>query len=340
MCVSPLHGFRLPDGQVLVTPRDSRVAYYDGSRWRGSASLDVLSAAGKPVLRDCMQLPCGHCIDCRLQKSREWATRMMLESQYHMYNYFLTLTYDDAHVPVSYFPEPETGEALPALTLCKADLQAFFKRLRRRLDYHNDIKIRYYAAGEYGDQTHRPHYHAIVFGLFLDDLVPLKTSRLGYQYFESPMLSSVWGKGFVTVGVVSWQDCAYVARYCTKKLGGDYRDFYKTFRIEPEFALMSRSPGIGYQYFAEHADDIYKMDELFLALSDGGKKVRPPHYYDSLYKQIDEATMEVVKERRRRYAESSQAMQRRFSGLTDDERLQARADLLMRKAQALVRPDC
>lgn len=338
MCLNPLKGFRLPDGSVKVVSRETKVVYKSSTgSWLASPALD---AVGRETIRDSIQIPCGHCIDCRLTQSRQWATRMMLEAEYHMYNYFVTLTYDPRHIPKSSFLDYDTGQVLPSYTLRKTDLQKFFKRLRRRCEYHDRPLIRYYAAGEYGDETHRPHYHAIIFGLYLDDLVPLKKSRLGYQYFRSAFLESLWPFGMVTVGVVSWQDCAYVARYCTKKLGGDYKAFYDTFGLEPEFAIMSRNPGIGYQYFEDHADEIYKMDEIFLRLTDGGKKVKPPHYYDTLYKQIDEAQLEVCKERRQRYAESAERLQRRASGLTDDERLQARADLLMRKAQALVRPDC
>lgn len=338
MCLNPLKGFRLPDGSVKVVPRETKVVYKSSAgSWLASPALD---AVGRETVRDSIQIPCGRCIDCRLNQSRQWATRMMLEAEYHMSNYFVTLTYDPVHVPLSSFLDYETGEVLPSQTLRKTDLQAFFKRLRRRQEYYHDNQIRYYAAGEYGDETHRPHYHAIIFGLVLDDLEPLKKSRLGYQYYRSKTLEAVWPYGMVTVGVVSWQDCAYVARYCTKKLGGDYKAFYETFGLEPEFAIMSRKPGIGNQYFQDHADEIYKMDEIFLRLTDGGKKVKPPHYYDTLYAQIDEAQLEVCKERRQRYAESAERLQRRSSGLTDDERLQARADLLMRKAQALIRPDC
>lgn len=342
MCVNPLWAFKLPEGGTpKVVPRGTEAVYWNGSAWQASSTPNVRSVAGKPTLRDYFVVGCGHCIECRLQKSREWATRMVLESEYHMHNYFVTLTYDPQHVPVSYFPDPDTGEALPALTLCKADLQKFFKRLRRRLETRGlDPGIRYYAVGEYGDQSHRPHYHAIIFGLDLQDLEPVSKSRLGYQYYRSALLESVWPFGIVTVADVSWQDCAYVARYCTKKLGGDFKDFYTMFNILPEFSVCSNHRGIGYQYFEEHAKEFYELDEIFLSLPEGGKKVKPPHYYDALYAQIEEATMAAIKERRKRYAESAERVQRRSSGLTDDERLQARAELLMRRAQALIRPDC
>ena len=138
------------------------------------------------------EIPCGYCDGCRIDRSREWANRCMLELQYHDSAYFITLTYNDDHVPVSYYADPETGEAQESLTLCKRDWQLFMKRLRKAFP---DDQIRFYACGEYGSQTFRPHYHAIVFGLHLHDLVPVQDvqrGELGYQYFSSESLQRCW----------------------------------------------------------------------------------------------------------------------------------------------------
>lgn len=78
-----------------------------------------------------IKIPCGKCVGCRLEYSRQWANRCMLELQYHDSAYFCTFTYDDDHVPRTYYPDPETGEAFPAMTLQKRDFQLLMKRIRK-----------------------------------------------------------------------------------------------------------------------------------------------------------------------------------------------------------------
>lgn len=285
-------------------------------------------------------VPCGKCMECRLNKSREWATRMMLECRYHQSSYFVTLTYNDATVPVSYFPDPDTGEALPSLTLVKRDLQLFMKRLRDRLFRLGRPQIRYYAVGEYGDKTHRPHYHLVIFGLQLDDLEFLKQSALGFPYYRSQLVEDCWPDGYSMVCNVSWQSCAYVARYCTKKLGGDFKEFYSTFNIQPEFSVMSRKPGIAYQYYQDHKDEIYRTDELFVQLAEGGKTVRPARYFDKLFDLENPELMAAIKERRVRKANAMQQLLDVQTNLSSYERAEARARLLMQCAMKLQRPDC
>ena len=127
-----------------------------------------------------IQIPCGKCIGCRLEYSRQWANRCMLELQYHDSAYFVTLTYNEEHVP-------RTG-LHGEMSLRKRDFQLFMKRLRKK---YSDDRIRFYAAGEYGTTTQRPHYHAILFGLHLDDLQVYK-SKDSFKYFTSPGLQRVW----------------------------------------------------------------------------------------------------------------------------------------------------
>lgn len=203
-------------------------------------------------------VPCGKCVGCRLEYSRQWANRCMLELQYHDSAYFVTLTYDDYHVPRSYYADPETGEAQASLTLDKRDWQLFMKRLRKA---HPDDKIRFFMCGEYGPNTFRPHYHAIIFGLHLDDLVPWSRSDQGYQYYRSESLERAWSVkttfdgidgetcatplapiGYALVGEVTWETCAYTARYIMKKLNGPEAQFYSDFNLQPPFVLMSRKP--------------------------------------------------------------------------------------------------
>lgn len=197
---------------------------------------------------------------------------MMLELETAKKGIFLTLTYDNAHIPGSvyedfpedkdlYFPfkglERLDGDKVywpSSFTLNKRDVQLFMKRLRRRFD---DRKIRFYLAGEYGEKFHRPHYHAIVFGIGCDDFPDLcehGKNELGDTYYTSDMLYKTWTNGFVLLSDVSWKTCAYVSRYCTKKLNGAYSIDYAVRNCIPEFSLMSRKPGIGEPYLKLHPD--------------------------------------------------------------------------------------
>lgn len=141
-------------------------------------------------------IPCGQCIECRKQKAREWANRILMESKYHDSNYFLTLTYDEDHVPRSV--SPASGQTV--LTLCPEHLTLFWKRLRKA-----GFSFRYFAAGEYGDVTFRPHYHAIVFGLDLTDLKEVGASPTGDKYYQSETINKIWSHGHVTIGAMTWE---------------------------------------------------------------------------------------------------------------------------------------
>lgn len=229
-----------------------------------------------------IDLPCGQCIGCRLQYSRMWADRCMMELESHDSAYFITLTYDDEYLPVSYYGDSE-GNPIKVYSLRKSDLQKFFKRLRKAFP---DDHIRYYACGEYGDQTKRPHYHCIVYGLHLNDLVFYKRSNLKDLYYNSPSLSKVWPYGFSVVGAVTWESCAYTARYVVKKIKGLGADFYDTFNIEPEFVVMSRRPGIGNDYFHSHPD-LFDYKRITIGSDRGSVSFSPPRYFKQLLEQTD-----------------------------------------------------
>ena len=224
------------------------------------------------AVREFVTVPCGQCVGCRLEYSRQWANRCMLELQYHDSSFFVTLTYDDEHVPRS-------------LTLCKRDFQLFMKRLRKA--FPKD-KIRFFMAGEYGTNTFRPHYHAIIFGLHLSDIRPYKRSDQGFTYYNSDSLSRCWsgrdGKplGYAVVAPVTWETCAYTARYVMKKLNGSQAEFYASHNLVPEFTLMSRKPGIAKQYFDDHPD-LYEFDMINISTPKGGRSFKPPRYFDKLF---------------------------------------------------------
>lgn len=238
----------------------------------------------KPLGPDEIILSCGHCLGCRLNYSRSWADRMILELDHSKKAVFVTLTYNDEHVPHTYIDY--TGEVLEsddgAKTLRKRDLQLFFKRLRRKFP---NKEIRFYAAGEYGNwngsfnNSFRPHYHAIIFGLGLDDfhdLIVVKTNKLKQPIYTCRELREAWSIyyksldfydpiGFVSVGDVSWETCAYVARYTMKKSFGSGHEFLSDlFDCEKEFCNMSRSYGIGMYYPLEHPD-MYQYSVLHVA---------------------------------------------------------------------------
>lgn len=254
-----------------------------------------------------LQIPCGQCIGCRLEYSRQWANRCMLELQYHDSAYFATFTYDDEHVPRTFYGDPESGEAIPALTLDKRDFQLLMKRIRKR--FPND-KIRFFMSGEYGSQTYRPHYHAILFGLHLSDLTVYKTVKEGgmfYSYYNSPSLQACWPKGYVVVGEVTWESCAYTARYVMKKLKGAEAKFYEEHNIVPEFTLMSRKPGIARQYFDDHPE-LYNQPnpEIIISTEKGGKKFRPPKYFERLFENENPELAEEYREFRKVMASNAE----------------------------------
>ena len=149
-------------------------------------------------VRRSLSLPCQQCIECRLARSREWATRCMHEAQMHDSSYFVTFTYDDCNVPLS---------------LEYRHFQLFMKRLRKALPSQ---KLRFFMCGEYGERFGRPHYHACIFGLYLSDL-KLFSDKRGVKLWTSELLSSTWNKGFVSVGAVTFESAQYVASYIFKK---------------------------------------------------------------------------------------------------------------------------
>ena len=330
-CYHPLKAFPVgfnPSGKVKY-----KICSYDIDHVEvlknGSAVPCVGSFRGscaERVVNDFVEIPCGKCVGCRLEYSRQWANRCMLEMQY--YNpedcWFVTLTYDDAHLPVTYCNDPDTGEAFPVFTTSTRDVQLFFKRLRKRF---SDCKIRYFGCSEYGPANQRPHYHFILFGLHLDDVYLWSRSKLGYQYFRSPSLERVWSfpvrdasgvsvksagptpAGFVMLGHVDWDCCAYVARYVMKKLYGDDSEFYDQFNLERPRAFMSRKPGIGRQYYDDNKYDVFGKEYINLSTSKGGLKFRPPKYYQDLF-ELDEPdwSAQLKESRKARAEDRKQAM--------------------------------
>lgn len=240
------------------------------------------------------KLPCGRCWGCRLERSRQWAMRCVHEASIREDNSFITLTYNDEHLP-------EGG------SLVKADFQLFMKRLRRSLERSGrDLKenpVRYYMAGEYGEKRGRPHYHAILFGYDFADKQFYKNNAQGQPVFISESLSSLWGMGDVAIGAVSFESAAYVARYVMKKWFGKDADEHYTDKSTGEIKLaeycdMSRRPGIGRDWFNKWYKDVYPRDYTIVR----GREVRPPKFYDGLYEIVAPADYECMKLERRKRA--------------------------------------
>lgn len=323
-CYHPLKAIVIPNSFTVNGKRNMRI-------------LGSLEEFPKGIPEEAkLTLPCGQCVGCRMQYSREWANRCMMELRYHDSAYFVTLTYDDDHVPKVYEADESTGEAagLKALSLCKRDWQLFMKRLRKAFP---DDSIRFFAAGEYGSITYRPHYHAIIYGLHLDDLKVYKQSTLGHTYYNSDKLSEVWKQGHVVVADVTWETCAYTARYVMKKKTGKESAFYETFGIEPEFTLMSRKPGIARQYFDDHPD-MYESDFINLSTEKKGLKFRPPRYFDKLYDLEHPEEMDQIKNVRQKMAAEAQKAKLQRTTLSPDELLQVEERSFERKIKSLRRP--
>ncbi|UDN67625.1 replication initiator protein [robinz microvirus RP_76] len=241
-------------------------------------SAKNISASGKPLLTfkpneamnstSPMEIPCNNCMGCKLERSRQWAVRMLHESKCWSQNSFLTLTYSDEEIPTDY-----------GLNL--RHFQLFMKRLRFSLPQ----KIRFYACGEYGDTTGRPHYHAIIFNYDPADKIKHAVIN-GNLHYTSESLSEAWTHGFATTADVTFDSCAYVARYVTKKIksadnfGADR--YYRLspvdlqmHSVKPEFSVMSRMPGIGHTYTQKFKNDYYPSGFIVV----DGVRQAPPKYY-------------------------------------------------------------
>lgn len=221
-------------------------------------------------------IPCGGCIGCRLERSRQWALRCMHEMRLHKASAFVTLTYDDKHLPSDY-------------SLRKRDLQLFMKRFR----HLRPDGVRFFACGEYGELTLRPHYHV----LFLNtDFPDMKFYKLvgEHSIYESKELDDVWGHGECKIGNVTAQSCSYVARYCLKKVTGKNAAAHYGSR-EPEFAVMSRRPGVGGEWFDRYHGEAYDHDSAIM----DAREVPLPRYYDAKYEVLDSRRLEKLKKLRR-----------------------------------------
>lgn len=251
-----------------------------------------------------MKLPCGQCIGCRLDHSLQWAVRCMHEKQLHDESAFVTLTYDDDHLP-------EGG------SLSVRHHQLFMKKFRKKFGK----RIRFYMCGEYGELTKRPHYHYLFFNRDLPDRKYFKTARNGEKYYTSEVLRDLWPEGNNIIGNVTLESCAYVARYITEKINGAMAEaHYRVVTGEGvvidrtrEFTCGSRRPGIASDWYAKFGKHSHVSGD-FVVLN--GKRCRVPRFYDNRYELTEPDDLARLKKRR-----LSKARKHRLNNTVDRRRV-------------------
>lgn len=250
MCLAPrqafLHTKTVPTEYSefwSFSPFDTVVKDY-GGEYRRFISFTPPRSDSERIKR--LVLPCRKCVECVQAYSNTWALRCMLESQEYSRSCFITLTFDDDHVPDKVKPR---------------DLQLFFKRLRK---YFGVKSLRYFATGEYGLKSGRPHYHVILFGVdFSDDRIFLKQDNRGNAIYISPTLSKLWKFGFHSIGALTFESCRYCAKYMQK---------FNLNEKRKSFTIQSRKPAIGYNYCMSHAEQIAKTGCVYV----NGREFRAP----------------------------------------------------------------
>lgn len=307
--------------------------YYPLTAWR-SKSKNPSGKYGLVFIKDNANLdeellvPCGQCIGCRLEHSRQWAMRCVHESTLYDDNCFITLTYNDENLP-------------PNETLVHDDFQLFMKRLRKKFG----AGIRYYMCGEYGEEQDpekakindigRPHYHACIFNFDFTDKEHYRTVN-DFRLYTSETLNDLWKKGYCIIGDVTFESAAYVARYIMKKVKGTKDTDLHYNRglneetgeiklIKPEYTQMSRRPGIAKPWWDNFKSDTFKD---FVTLR--GVKMQPPKYYDKLLEKSNPEKLQSIKEKRVLAAIDNLPEQ-------DCDRRRVRQDIKLKKLKQLKR---
>lgn len=268
--------------------------------WETEEGFPTFDEHRADPLAERLKIPCGRCRGCGLASAKDWSARCFHELNQHARACFVTLTYAPEHLPA------DGGLSLD-------HLQRFFKRLRKRFP-----GVRYFACGEYGPKTFRPHYHAVIFGLDFEGEFTEVARGSDYATYLSPTLDSIWGLGRTTWSYATPTNIAYVTAYTAKKLAAVRRrgtevpdDCYlrrlpdgRSHLLEPEFQVMSRNPGIG-SYFAQHHRSSWRHDG-YLTLP-GGHKQRVPRYYLRAFKEAEPNAYQTFKARRLEQAREAEA---------------------------------
>lgn len=257
-CFHPLKGYRSGDGGFT-------------------------SSKAKSPTKVAMELPCGRCLGCRIDRRSECALRQMHEASLHSENCFLTLTYAPEHLHKPYM----AGDGQLRGSVCMEHFASFAKRLRRRIEPQ---KLRFYCKTEYSPGLLQPHAHASIFGFRPNDLELWDKSAAGFVVYRSPLLDECWRHGFVGVGDLTKESAGYVANHNCDKL--DFQrpsDAYSRFdfatgeivQVEPESVRMSTHPGIGRDWIERFECDAFPSGFLV----DDGSKRPVPRYYKKRLKE-------------------------------------------------------
>lgn len=282
MCVMPFKGFKDKNGRIVcVKNYNVKSVYWDaGDGWR-SVYDDRDFSLLTTQLYDYIEMPCRKCPECYAQMRSAWISRACAEAQLHDKMLYLTLTYDEDNVPVKKFANDD-GEFLQHQVLCYRDFQLFMKSLRKKF---SDIKIRFFMCGEYGGITHRPHYHAILYGLSILDLPDLEyyqDNDNGNPLYLSETMQTIWKRGLCVLGDCAVQTVAYVAGYVAGKMSPSGSTAW--LQQFPEFRSFVRSSlSLGREWFEDNIDhfrtiDDYKLlpfgeDSVRIKLTDNWKRL-------------------------------------------------------------------
>lgn len=254
--------------------------YHPLTAYRTSLGEILFHDSKKHDIVNQLTLPCRQCIGCRLERTRQWAMRVMHEASLHRQNTFATITYADEHLPAG-------G------SLNHGDVQLFLKRLR----HHAKTEVSFYMCGEYGRTNprtgmkdgglYRPHYHICLFNWRFPD-EKYWTTRGENKTYKSAMLDQLWGKGNTETGTLTWDSAAYVTGYITQKLTGPMAKLYG--ERAPEYNKMSLRPAIGLRWLQKYKTDVYPHDYVIV----NGKESKPPRYYDQLFQKNDPETWRKI----------------------------------------------
>lgn len=219
------------------------------------------------------KVPCGKCPECLKSKANQWTFRLLQEQEVSSTSYFVTLTYTDDNLCFN-------GSGIA--TLAKYDIQSFWKRLRIHIERNSGLqpKLKYYAVGEYGTKSMRPHYHAIVFNL------PSLYAVVD-EFNNSSLLGSIWKLGHVRVDECNVKTMKYVAKYVMKSTRREQRIEQQ---IEPEFAMMSKRLGANFLTPQMRAF-LSNREEPYLTTEGGQKQSMPRYYRDQVFTDEQKARM-------------------------------------------------
>lgn len=257
-------------------------------------------------------IPCRNCIGCRLDYSREWANRGYLESKKSEDNYFITLTYDEEHLPIDESITTSEGKTYTRSEEWKGNLRPehlkkFIHDIRQYFYRKNKKqRIKYLACGEYGTENKRPHYHIILFDCPFTPNDMYNPRIIDKEiYYQNRIIEKYWKRGLSNVTVASWNTIAYVARYVTKKQYGHNAEDERAQKGQiAEFIRVSN--GIGKEYWEQNKEKILKTDSITIKNGKGVHTTKPPRYFYRLLQKENREAYEDIKKRREQQNDNTQ----------------------------------